>query len=181
MPDMMIPENPTPVTSVPAKERAEKPISVNTAVQDESPERPSAFEALTGAPNPAFPLGSPGSTAGGAPAEVSPVSGPEVKAPGAAATPQGVPVALISRPARKPVDASVAKGKPQGVSPKETTEGQTGGVTFIKNRRNEIISLPNGKTYMFKKSKETVFDPEVIKGLRAVAKKYDIFEETADN
>lgn len=163
------------VVSQPAKEPSKDPAP-NTAVQDvkETP------ETVTAPPkNDALPLVTPGFTGAGAPGKTAPLSGPIVKAPGAAATPQGVGPALVSRPARVPVAADVAKGasKAASVSKGTTGEADATGVTFVKNRTNEIIVLPNGKTYKFRKSKETVYDPDVIKGLRQVAKKYDIFED----
>ena len=55
------------------------------------------------------------------------------------------------------------------------TEAETQvGTAFVKNHLNEIIVLPNGNTYQFKKTREVITDPELVKGLKKVAGKYGI-------
>ena len=57
-------------------------------------------------------------------------------------------------------------------APSATQSGQW----FVKNRTNELVTLPDGKTvYKFRKSREFVTDPKIIAGLKAVSNKYQIF------
>lgn len=55
------------------------------------------------------------------------------------------------------------------------------GVWFIKNNINELVLLPGGKgdkTYKFTRCRECFFDPEMIEGIRSVADRHHIIEET---
>lgn len=179
-PEIMNPPNLTPVIPVPSKEPSQEPGPIVTT---QTHADATDAKILSEAPpqNDALPSAFPGSTAGGAPSKPANIlSGPIVKAPGAAAPAQGVPMALVSRPARKPVDPTTAKSKALSVSnkPAEDSASETQGVWFTKNRFNENVILPNGKIYKFKKTREQVTDPAIISGLRSVAKKYDIFENT---
>lgn len=191
-PEIMQSPNLTPVVPIPAKQPSEAQAPVVT-FQPEKADATNAeiFAEATGKPgidpgalftpskNPAFPLARPGGTGAGAPTKPPILEGPIVKAPGASATVQGIGPALVSRQARKPVDPSTAKSKALSVSskPNQESASEDQGVWFIKNRFNENVQLPDGRLFKFKKSLEQVVDPAIIKGLRAVAKKYDIFED----
>lgn len=48
------------------------------------------------------------------------------------------------------------------------------GVVFVKNQTGEIIVLPGGKQFKFTSPRQLITDPELIEGLKAVAKKYCI-------
>ena len=52
---------------------------------------------------------------------------------------------------------------------------QKASVTFIKNRTNEIVVLPDGKPFKFSKSSFSTSDEALIEGLKAVMDKYSIF------
>jgi len=51
---------------------------------------------------------------------------------------------------------------------------QEAGVVFVKNQTGEIIVLPGGKQFKFTSPRQLITDPELIEGLKAVAKKYCI-------
>jgi len=52
---------------------------------------------------------------------------------------------------------------------------QKASVTFIKNRTNELVVLPDGKTFKFSKSSFSTSDESLIESLKSVANKYGIF------
>lgn len=78
----------------------------------------------------------------------------------------------MSRRIQDPAQAAKApeSEQKQGKSPQ--------GVQFVKNHLNEIITLPDGNTFQFVTTLQTITDPAIIKGLRdpEVSRRYSVFE-----
>jgi len=78
------------------------------------------------------------------------------------------------------IESGMAASKPESRGLEMTSQPDAAkanpekGQVFIKNRLNEIIKLPGGKTYQFKHTREVITDPELIKKLKQVADKYQI-------
>lgn len=80
---------------------------------------------------------------------------------------------------RRIADPNEAAETPETETP--ATEKPIGSV-FIKNQTNELLRFPDGKTYLFKNSREEIVDSELAEAIRALADKpnnpHGIFEVT---